>query len=72
MRFLRAFGQFWYDFLIGDDWKIFAAVVGVLTLTLVLLLAGLDHDALAIAFVAFLSLTFAGALLLDVRKGPHP
>ena len=22
MRFLKSFGQFWYDFIIGDDWKI--------------------------------------------------
>ena len=24
---LKAFGQFWYDFIIGDDWKIAAGVV---------------------------------------------
>ena len=22
MKYLKAFGQFWYDFIIGDDWKI--------------------------------------------------
>lgn len=25
-RLLRSFGRFWYDFVIGDDWKIAAAV----------------------------------------------
>jgi hypothetical protein len=24
---LRAFGAFWYDFVIGDDWRIAVAVV---------------------------------------------
>jgi hypothetical protein len=28
--FIRGFGRFWYDFLIGDDWKIAAAVVTTL------------------------------------------
>ena len=30
MRLLKAFGQFWYDFIIGDDWKIAAGVATVL------------------------------------------
>ena len=27
MRYLKNFGLFWYDFVIGDDWTIAAAVV---------------------------------------------
>jgi hypothetical protein len=27
MRGLRAFGAFWYDFIIGDDWRIALGVV---------------------------------------------
>ena len=30
MRFLRAFGRFWYDFIVGDDWRIAGGVVLVL------------------------------------------
>ena len=30
---LRAFGAFWYDFVIGDDWRVAAAVVLALALT---------------------------------------
>jgi hypothetical protein len=30
MRFLRAFARFWYDFIVGDDWRIAAGVVLVL------------------------------------------
>ena len=38
MRYLRAIGAFWYDFIIGDDWTIAAAVVIALAIT-----AGLVH-----------------------------
>ena len=37
MRWLAQFGRFWYDFIIGDDWRI--AVGVVLTLTAVFVLA---------------------------------
>lgn len=30
---LRAFGRFWYGFLVGDDWRIAAGVVAALALT---------------------------------------
>jgi hypothetical protein len=33
MRRLRAFGAFWYDFVVGDDWLIAAGVVISLALT---------------------------------------
>jgi hypothetical protein len=33
MRRLKAFGAFWYDFVIGDDWLIAAGVVVALTIT---------------------------------------
>ncbi len=33
MKFLKAFGMFWYDFIIGDDWKIAVAVVAALGIT---------------------------------------
>jgi hypothetical protein len=26
MRYVRGFGRFWYDFIIGDDWKIAVGV----------------------------------------------
>jgi hypothetical protein len=30
---LRAFGAFWYDFVIGDDWRVAASVVVALAVT---------------------------------------
>jgi hypothetical protein len=38
---LRAFGAFWYDFVIGDDWLVAAGVVIGLAATYGLHLAGL-------------------------------
>lgn len=33
MRRLKAFGAFWYDFVIGDDWMIAVGVVLALAIT---------------------------------------
>jgi hypothetical protein len=33
---LRAFGAFWYDFVIGDDWRVAIGVVVALALTYLL------------------------------------
>jgi hypothetical protein len=41
MAFLKNFGSFWYDFIIGDDWRIAAAVVAALALTALLAHAGI-------------------------------
>lgn len=30
---VRAFGAFWYDFLIGDDWRVAATVIAALAVT---------------------------------------
>jgi hypothetical protein len=68
MRFVRAFGKFWYDFLIGDDWKVAAAVLVVLGIGAVLVLAGLGGSALlAPALAIGLGTAFVVALLIDVR-----
>jgi len=26
MRYVRAFGRFWWDFIVGDDWVVAAAI----------------------------------------------
>jgi len=35
-RWLRSFGAFWYDFIIGDDWRGAAVVVAALAVTALL------------------------------------
>ena len=32
---LRAFFTFWYDFIVGDDWRVALAVVAALAVTIV-------------------------------------
>jgi hypothetical protein len=36
MRRLKAFGLFWYDFVVGDDWRIAVGLVAALGLTAIL------------------------------------
>jgi len=31
MRYLRGFGRFWYDFIVGDDWRVAVGVVIAVT-----------------------------------------
>ena len=33
MKQLKAFGAFWYDFVIGDDWHVAALIVAGLVVT---------------------------------------
>ncbi len=31
MKWLAQFGKFWYDFIVGDDWRIAVGVVATIT-----------------------------------------
>ena len=42
MRYLISFGRFWYDFIVGDEWRIAAGVVAILGATALLVAAGLN------------------------------
>ncbi|WP_433347375.1 hypothetical protein ACQP25_29955 [Microtetraspora malaysiensis] len=68
MRFIKGFGRFWYDFVIGDDWKIAAAVVAALALTLGVVLAGVSATGAAIAGGVLLLLFFVASVVIDVRS----
>jgi membrane protein YdbS with pleckstrin-like domain len=68
VKFVKAFGQFWYDFIIGDDWKIAVAVVLALALAVGLLKADLLGDnGLAILGGVAVVVFFAVSLAIDVR-----
>ena len=72
MRFVKGFGQFWYDFIIGDDWKVAAAVVAALGSGLVLLVAGVPEAAVAVLTALLLGAAFTIALVIDVRARQAP
>jgi hypothetical protein len=42
MRRIRAFGAFWYDFVIGDDWRGAAVVAAAIAATAALVAAGVN------------------------------
>jgi hypothetical protein len=42
MRYLRAFGRFWWNFIVGDDWHVAAGVAVALGLTFLLAHNGID------------------------------
>jgi hypothetical protein len=33
MKYLKAFAMFWYDFVVGDDWRVAVGVVVALAVT---------------------------------------
>ena len=69
MRLLKSFGRFWYEFIIGDDWKIAAAVVVALGLTFLLLrTTSLSDHVLAVMGGVGVVLAFAVSLAIDVRS----
>lgn len=47
MRFVVGFGRFWYDFVIGDDWRVAVGVAGILALGAIAIVAGLGGEWLA-------------------------
>ena len=68
MKFLKAFGQFWYDFIIGDDWKIAVAVLLALGVTLVTMATGVLGDAgLTVLGGVAVVVAFSISLMIDVR-----
>lgn len=69
MRVLKSIGQFLYDFIIGDEWKIAAAVVFASVVVGLLVITGaLSGTALAVVATSLYLLTFTAAVLIDVRQ----
>ena len=69
MRFLKAFGRFWYDFIIGDDWKIAAYVVGALALVAALAVNDVLSDGATVILGAVLTMMlFALGVRRDARR----
>ena len=42
MRYLRSFARFWWDFIVGDDWRVAAGLAAAFALTWLLERADVD------------------------------
>jgi drug/metabolite transporter superfamily protein YnfA len=68
VRILSEFGKFWYDLLVGDDWKIAVSVVVALTLSALLLTrTGAPDQVVAVVGGAMVVTAFCFSLILDFR-----
>ena len=68
MNLLKAFGRFWYDFIVGDDWKIAVAVSSALAVLIAAMQTRrLDDHGLAVLGGAAIILFFAASLAIDAR-----
>jgi hypothetical protein len=68
---VRAVARFWYDFIVGDDWKIAAGVVVAVGFTVALLKADVLGDAgVCVVGALLVAVAFAISLVVDVRRKP--
>lgn len=63
MRYVKAFGRFWFDFVVGDDWRVLVVVVVGIACIYLLAHHGFDFWWLLPLFVTVM-------LGLSVSKGP--
>lgn len=61
MTRLRSFGQFWWDFVVGDDWLSAVAIVAAIALT-----AALAHANVSSWWL--MPLAVIGVLYLSLRR----
>jgi hypothetical protein len=67
MRYLVGFGRFWYDFVVGDDWRIAAGVALVLALGAMIQAAGLSGPWLPPTLAVGFGVVFAVPLVVATR-----
>jgi hypothetical protein len=68
VAFLKGFYQFWYDFIIGDDWKIAVAVVTVLIVGAIAVIAGAGNSSVLAPLLAIgVGVAFTISLLIDTN-----
>ncbi len=68
MKYLKSFGAFWYDFVIGDDWHVAALIVAGLGLTAVLVHLAHVNAWWLLPLVAFAALAWSLHRATDLRK----
>ena len=68
MKQLKAFGEFWYDFIIGDDWHVAALIVAGLVLTEVLVHAAGVNAWWLLPVIALAALAWSLHRVTAIRK----
>ena len=68
MKHLKAFGAFWYDFIVGDDWHVAALVVIGLAATALLAHAAKVNAWWLLPVVAVAALAWSLHRATDYRK----
>jgi hypothetical protein len=69
MRFATGFARFWWDFIVGDDWRIAVGVVVVLAAGALLVSGGGVSDHLVAAVVAVGIILVAIASIVTGARG---
>jgi hypothetical protein len=78
MSFVKAFARFWYDFIVGEDWRIAAGVAAVLGAGAVGASTGAVGDALLVVLVTgAIAVVVVASVVLETRRaegvaGPEP
>lgn len=67
MRYLRGFGLFWYDFLVGDRPELFVAPIIVLAALWAALQAGLESTLAGFGLTLLVLVVGTGSLLVATR-----
>jgi hypothetical protein len=68
MRLVKGFLRFWWDFVIGDDWRIAAGVATVLTgAALLVSQTGAAHALVAVLAAVGVAAVAVGAILSSAR-----
>ena len=65
MKYVKAFGQFWWNFIVGDDWTVAAGVAVALALVAILTDQGVNAWWLLPLAVALLT---ASSVWREARK----
>lgn len=73
MKFVVGFGRFWWDFIVGEDWKIAAGVAAVLTVGALLVAeTGLSDTAISLlagaGILLVVTLSIVGGAVASARE----
>jgi hypothetical protein len=71
MRFLAGFARFWWDFIVGDDWRIAAGVVVVLGVAALVVSGGgaSAHVVAPLTAVGIMLVAIASIVTAALRAG---